>query len=93
MPLDDKTPKWRHQVTLVDREELSVEGVIGLGSYDENEIIMDTERGLLVIKGEGLDIKLLSLDKGNIVVEGAVRSLTYDEEPKNKKGLLGRLLK
>ncbi|EAX47250.1 MAG TPA: sporulation protein YabP [Petrimonas sp.] len=93
MPIDDKTPKWRHQITLVDREELTVEGVVGLGSYDEHEIIMETERGTLVIKGEGLDIKQLSLDKGNIMVEGVIKSLTYDEETKNKKGLLGRLLK
>ncbi|SDF16947.1 sporulation protein YabP [Sporolituus thermophilus] len=93
MPIDDKTPKWRHQVTLVDREELTVEGVVGLGSYDEHEIVMETERGTLVIKGEGLDIKQLSLDKGNITVEGMIKSLTYDEETKNKKGLLGRLLK
>lgn len=93
MPIDDKTPKWRHQLTLVDREEMTIEGVIALGSYDEQEILMETERGLLTVKGDGLNIQSLNLDKGNIVIDGTVKSLVYDDEPKQKKGLLNRLLK
>ena len=68
MPVNDKTPQWRHQLTLVDREEMTVEGVMSLGSADEVEIVMETERGLLAIKGEGLNIQQLNLEKGNIVV-------------------------
>lgn len=93
MPMNDKIPQWRHQVTLVDREEMTVEGVIALGSADEQEIVMETERGPLLIKGEALNIQQLNLDKGSIVVEGLIKSLTYDDEPKQKKGLLNRLLK
>ena len=51
MPVNDKTPQWRHQLTLIDREEMTVEGVLSLGSADEIEIVMDTERGSLVVKG------------------------------------------
>lgn len=91
--IDDKTPNWRHQLTLVDREELTIEGVISLGSYDEKEIIMETEQGMLTIKGDGLNIKQLSLDKENIIIDGNIRGLTYDEAIQSKKGLLGRLLK
>ena len=93
MPVNDKTPQWRHQLTLVDREEMTVEGVLSLGSADEIEIVMDTERGSLVVKGENLNIQQLNLDKGNIVVEVIIKSLVYDDEPKQKKGLLNRLLK
>ena len=93
MPVNDKTPQWRHQLTLVDREEMTVEGVMSLGSADEVEIVMETERGLLAIKGEGLNIQQLNLEKGNIVVEGLIKSLVYDDEPKQKKELLNRLLK
>ncbi len=93
MPVDDKTPNWRHHVTLVDREELTVEGVVSLGSFDEREILMETEQGLLAVKGESLNIKQLSLDKGNIIIEGLIKSLAYEEETRQKKGLLGRLLK
>ena len=93
MPLEDKTPKWRHQVNLIDREELTVDGVSNLGSFDEHEIIMETGQGLLAVRGEGLNIKQLNLEKGNIVVEGTVKVLAYEEENKQKRGLLERLLK
>lgn len=93
MPLDDKTPKWRHQLSLIDREEMTVEGVANLGSFDEREIVMETEAGMLSIKGEGLNIKHLNLEKGNIVIEGNVKSIAYEDEVKQKKGLLERLLK
>lgn len=93
MPLDDKTPKWRHQLTLIDREEMTVEGVANLGSFDENEVVMETEQGMLLIKGEGLNIKQLNLEKGNIIVEGLIKSICYEDEVKQKKGLLERLLK
>lgn len=74
MPLEDKTPRWRHQFTLTDREDMTVEGVVGLGSFDEKEIVMETEQGMLTVRGEGLNIKQLNLEKGNIMVEGTVRS-------------------
>ncbi len=93
MPIDNKTPKWRHQLTLVDREELNVDGVVSLGSYDEKEIVMETEQGLLIIKGECLNIKQLNLEQGNIIIEGTVKGMNYEEESRQKKGLLERFLK
>lgn len=93
MVMDDKTPVWRHQVTLFDREEMNVEGVLSLGSYDEKEIVMETEQGMLIVKGEGLNIKQLNLDKSNVVVDGLVKSITYDDVVHAKKGLLERFLK
>ena len=62
MVMDDKTPAWRHQITLFDREEMTIDGVLSLGSYDEKEIVMETEQGMLIVKGEGLNIKQLNLD-------------------------------
>ncbi|TWH46967.1 sporulation protein YabP [Sporomusa sp. KB1] len=93
MPIDNKTPKWRHQLTLVDREELNVDGVVSLGSYDEKEIVMETEKGVLIIKGESLNIKQLNLEQGNIIIEGAIKGMYYEEESRQKKGLLERFLK
>ncbi|MDF2568589.1 MAG: yabP [Sporomusa sp.] len=93
MPIDNKTPKWRHQLTLVDREELIVDGVVSLGSYDEKEIVMETEQGMLIIKGEGLNIKQLNLEQGNIIIEGTVKGMNYEDEQRQRKGLLERFLK
>lgn len=93
MAIDDKTPAWRHQVTLFDREEMTIDGVLSLGSYDEKEIVMETEQGMLIVKGEGLNIKQLNLDKSNVIVDGLVKSITYDDVVHAKKGLLERFLK
>lgn len=93
MPADDKNLQWRHQIILTDREEMQIEGVLSLGSFDDQEIAMDTEQGSLLIKGQELNIKQLNLDKGSVIIEGLVRLISYDDESRNKKGLLGRLLK
>jgi len=93
MAIDDKTPTWRHQVSLIDREEMTIDGVLSLGSYDEKEVLMETEQGLLIVKGEGLNIKQLNLDKGNIIVDGLIKNISYDDSAHNKKGLLERFLK
>lgn len=93
MPLENKTPKWKHQLILVEREELTIEGVLSLGSFDEHEVYMETEMGYLQIKGDSLNIKNLNLEQGSIIIEGTVKVLAYEEQTKNKKGLLERLLK
>jgi len=93
MVMDDKTPAWRHQITLFDREEMTIDGVLSLGSYDEKEIVMETEQGMLIVKGEGLNIKQLNLDKSNVIVDGLVKTITYDDAVHVKKGLLDRFLK
>ncbi|CUH96464.1 hypothetical protein P22_2554 [Propionispora sp. 2/2-37] len=93
MPVDNRTPKWQHQLHLVEREELSIEGVVSLGSYDETEIIMETEQGMLVVRGEQLNIKQLNLEQGSLVVEGMVKGISYDDAVHQKKGLLDRFLK
>ncbi|WP_177505223.1 YabP/YqfC family sporulation protein [Anaerosinus sp.] len=89
----DKTPVWRHQVTLVDRNELTIDGATSLGSYDEKEISMDTESGMLNVRGEGMTVKELNLEEGKIVVEGKIKSIGYEENNKERRGLLNRLLK
>jgi len=93
MTVESKTPTWRHQIILCDREEMIIDGVLSLGSYDEKEVIMETEQGMLTVRGEGLNIKQLNLDKSNIIVDGLIKNITYDDVAHGKKGLLERFLK
>ena len=90
---EDKTPGWRHKIALLDREELTIDGVVNLGSYDEKEIMMETEYGNLMVRGEELNIKNLNLEKGNISIDGVISGILYEEVTQKKKGLLGRLLR
>ena len=89
----EKSPKWKHQLTLVEREELSIDGVRNLGSYDDKEVITETEQGVLVIRGESLNLKQLNLEQGSVIVEGLIKSIVYEDEGRQKKGLLERFLK
>lgn len=87
--MEMRTP---HRITLEDRGTLSVSGVMEVERFDENEIVMATSRGTLVVRGEELHIEKLSLDGGELRVEGNVDSLLYEDdgEPRGV-GLLARL--
>ena len=82
-----------HHVILEGREELAVSGVEEVESFDENTIVMVTNKGTLVVRGEDLHIEKLSLDGGDLRVEGMVESLTYEDEGRERGGLLSRLLR
>lgn len=82
-----------HHVILEGREELAVSGVEEVESFDENTIVMVTNRGTLVVRGEQLHIEKLSLDGGDLRVEGMVESLTYEDEGRERGGFFSRLLR
>lgn len=82
-----------HHVILEGRESLSVSGVEEVESFDENAIVMHTVKGVLVVRGEDLHIEKLSLDGGDLKVEGAVDSLTYEEDAGDRGGFLARLFR
>ncbi len=82
-----------HQVTLENRSALSVTGVEEVESFDENTIVMYTESGTLVVHGDGLHIEKLSLDGGELRVEGSVDSLSYEDRGREKGGFLSRLFR
>ena len=68
-----------HHILLEGREELTVSGVEEVESFDENTIVMLTVKGTLVVRGEDLHIEKLSLDGGDLKVEGTVDSLSYED--------------
>jgi sporulation protein YabP len=86
-----------HVVTITNREQVSIGGVIHVDSFDDQEIIVDTDLGTLNLKGEDLHIKQLSLDEGYLEVEGVVNSVAYSIRPKGRgeraKSLLERILR
>lgn len=81
-----------HHIVLEEREQLSVSGVEEVESFDENTIVMYTSRGTLIVRGQGLHIEKLSLDGGDLKVEGTVNALIYEPQGRERGGLLSRLL-
>ena len=82
-----------HHILLEGREQLTVSGVEEVESFDENTIVMLTSRGTLVVRGEELHIEKLSLDGGDLKVEGSIDSLTYEDGGRERGGLFARLFR
>jgi len=73
------------------RERLVVSGVEDVERFDESGIVMSTSAGILTVTGEGLHIGKLSLDGGELHVDGRIDSLIYEESGVTGGGLLRRL--
>ena len=85
-----------HRVTLNNRGAGTITGVNAVISFDPNEVLLETEQGVLLIKGSELNVTKLTLDNGEVDVDGKVDSFTYsDMKPgiKGENGLLNRLFK
>ena len=80
-----------HRLELVGREELMVSGVDEVERFDEEEIVMRTSAGTLVVGGAGLHIGKLDLEGGRLQVDGNIHSLLYEESTPQQSGLLRRL--
>lgn len=91
MPYDDMMG-MAHRLELVGRESLVVTGVEEVERFDEEEIVMRTTAGNLVVGGANLHIGKLNLEGGELHVDGAVHTLLYeDSTPSGQGGLLRRL--
>ena len=92
--VDDRArPEMSHHIILEEREQLVVSGVEEVESFDENTILLTTAQGALEIQGEGLHIEKLSLDGGDLRVEGRVSALIYETDiGRRGGGFFSRLL-
>lgn len=80
---------------LENRSKLNISGVLDVLSFDDQIVIVETELGLLNVKGENLRINKLSIDTSEVIVEGDIVSLAYSEKDYDKKGtsLFGKIFK
>lgn len=85
-----------HNIRLNSREKGFMDGILDVISFDENMIVLDTDMGLLTIKGKDLHVSRLTLEKGEMDIEGRVDSLVYSSNENYRKAgqsLLSRLFK
>ena len=80
-----------HRLEMDGRERLTGTGVENVERFDENEIVMNTAVGLLVVAGENLHIGKLSLDGGELHVDGQIDLIQYEQQGKSGGGLFSRL--
>lgn len=83
-------------LVLENRGKLSISGVNDVLSFDDQVVMVDTELGLLTVKGENLRINKLSLDTSEVIVEGQISYLAYSQNKENQNsggGLLSKIFK
>ena len=68
-----------HKLQLSERKTLSMTGVTEVVSFDETCVVLQTSLGLLIVQGQQLSLKNLSLDGGQVAVDGTISALSYEE--------------
>lgn len=94
--MEEKRETKNHRVLLVNRKSGSFSGVLDVLSFDVGEVLLETEQGMLTIKGEDLHVNRLTLEKGEIDLSGTIDSMVYSDTVhggKTRESILGRLFR
>ena len=82
-------------IILENRNKLNISGVQDVLSFDDQVVIIETDLGLLTVKGENLKINKLSIDTEEVVIEGEINNLGYSDHTKKDQegGLFSKIFK
>lgn len=83
-------PSVKHSLSLDDRRALELTGILDVLGFDESSVVMKTSLGILSVEGEGLHIKHMSVDSGEISLDGRIDRLFYLDRPIKKSGLFAK---
>ena len=73
-----------HNITISDRKNIVITGVKKIESFDDEEFLMDTSMGYVIIKGEALEVIKLDTYQGNVSIKGKINQLSYMENSSKK---------
>ena len=88
--------KGQHKMAVGGRKTCNLTGIVDAVSFDLSEVLLETDMGMLMIKGSELKVKRLTLEKGEVDLEGRIDSLTYSDHTTLSAGgesLFGRLFR
>ena len=94
--MEEKMNIRPHKLTLENRVAGTVTGIREVVSFDENQVVLDTDLGLLTVKGKDLHVSRLTLEKGEVDLDGTIDSLNYSSNEalrKSGESLFTRLFK
>lgn len=96
MDKDQTISNYNHSINILERKNILVTGVKKIESFDDEEFLMETVMGFLVLKGEGLELLKLDTMQGNVSIKGLLKSFSYvDDGVKKEKeaNIISRLFK
>lgn len=94
--MEEKQIQKPHKVLLSNRRTGTISGVSDVLSFDITEVLLETDQGMLMIKGTDLHVNRLTLEKGEVDIEGKIDSLTYSDVAgygKHGESLISKLFK
>ena len=74
-----------HNINITQRKNITISGVKKIENFDENEFLLETNMGYLLIKGKNLEIIKLDTYQGDVSIKGKIDSLNYLEESNKKQ--------
>ncbi len=90
---DKKRQILPHSIIVENRNKIAITGVLEVGSFDENIVIIYTDFGELHLKGSNFHISKLSLDIGEVNIDGQITSMIYTENQQSSNGLFSKLFR
>ena len=93
--MEERVGTRPHKVNLLNRSVGAISGVRDVKAFNEAEIVLETDMGLLSIKGSELHVTKLTLENGEVEIDGTADSFIYTntKEAASEKGLFGRLFR
>lgn len=94
--MEEKQVRGPHKLVINNRQTSLVTGVLDVLSFDLNEVLLETEQGMLMVKGMDLHVNRLNLEKGEVDLSGNIDSVAYSEASsrgKNEESLFGKLFR
>jgi len=84
-----------HEIKITDRSVINLSGINKISSFDDQEFLMESNMGIILLKGEGLEIVKLDTHDGNVKIKGKLISFAYIENIKKNKeeSLISKLFK
>lgn len=78
--MEEKIKQRRsHRLNMEDRKRLEMTGISDVISFDLNKILLETDYGVVTVKGDNLHVNRLSVEKGELDIDGSIQSLEYSE--------------
>ncbi len=89
----DSLVSLNHNITINERKNIIITGVKKIDSFDNEEFLLETTMGNIVIKGKDLEMIKLDTYQGNVSIKGVASSVTYVDSVKKEEGVFSKLFK
>lgn len=92
--MDNVMDTTKHEVKILDRGLIYLTGIDKIISFDHEEFLMESVMGIVLVKGENLEIVKLDTHDGTVSIKGVVNNILYDDgKKKESESFIGKLFK